>query len=85
MEKIKCKANKHDNSYTMMLRVLIKQKEDIANNFKLENEKLQELLIKQQNLLNKLNEDNLRLNRSYNELKWKPCRSMYSYEATKDE
>jgi hypothetical protein len=46
--------------------MLCKQKETVANKYKSENEKLHTLLLKQQSLLNKLNEDNMMLNRNNN-------------------
>ena len=66
---MKSKSFKQENSFTIVLRTLIKQKEEIANKYKYENEQLHKLLTKQQNLLNKLNEDNMNLNRSISELK----------------
>lgn len=69
MDRLKSKSFKQENSFTIVLRTLIKQKEEIANKYKNENEQLHKLLIKQQNLLNKLNEDNMNLNKSINELK----------------
>ena len=69
MEQIKTKVSKEENSFTNMLRMLCRQKDCIANNYKTENERLHNLLMKQQNLLNKLNEDNMALSRNNNELK----------------
>jgi hypothetical protein len=72
MERLREKVfNKQQDtsSFTLVLRTLLKQKEEIANKYKHENHELHKLLIKQQNLLNKLNEDNMNLNRSNNELK----------------
>lgn len=53
------KQLQHENSLTNLLRTLIRQKEDAAVRLKAENEHLKHLLVKQQNLLNKLNEDNM--------------------------
>ena len=65
MESLKTKlANKQESSITNVLRMLCKQKETVANKYKSENEKLHTLLLKQQSLLNKLNEDNMMLNRN---------------------
>ena len=72
MERLREKVfNKQQDtsSFTLVLRTLLKQKEEIANRYKHENHELHKLLIKQQNLLNKLNEDNMNLNRSNSELK----------------
>ena len=69
MEKLGEKSNKQENSLTAMLRIIIKQKDEIAQRYKQENRQLQELLFKQQNLLNKLNEDNMKLNQNYNKLR----------------
>ena len=72
MERLREKVfNKQQDtsSFTLVLRTLLKQKEEIANKYKHENHELHKLLIKQQNLLNKLNEDNMNLNRSNNELR----------------
>lgn len=71
MERLREKVFKQENSFTLVLRTLIKQKEEIANKYKHENQELHKLLLKQQNLLNKLNEDNMNLNKSNNELKIK--------------
>jgi hypothetical protein len=65
MENIKRKMVEQENSYTCVLRTIIKQKEEIAVKFKKENDHLKKLLFKQQRLLNKLNEDNMRLNKQY--------------------
>jgi len=67
MESIKRKIIEQENSYTSVLKTLIKQKEEIANKFKRENDQLKKLLFQQQNLLNKLNEDNMQLNKHYND------------------
>jgi hypothetical protein len=56
-------------SYVQVLHVIIKQKNEIAEKYKLENDKLHKLLLKQQMLLNKLNQDNMRLGIDHNELK----------------
>lgn len=72
MERLKEKSNKQENSLTIALRTIIKQKEETANKYKLENQQLQSLLLKQQNLLNKLNQDNLKLSRKLQELKATP-------------
>ena len=69
MERLKEKACKQENSFTLVLRTLIKQKEEIANKYKHENQELHKLLIKQQSLLNKLNEDNMNLNKYNNQLR----------------
>ena len=73
MERLKDKVFKQENSFTQVLRTLIKQKEEIACKYKHENQELHKLLIKQQNLLNKLNEDNMNLNKSNNKLKMSFC------------
>ncbi len=60
----------HDSSFkNVILRTIIEQKEQTANKYKLENEHLHNLLLKQQDLLNKLNEDNLTLARINQEFK----------------
>jgi hypothetical protein len=64
---------RQENSLTLVLRTLIKQKEDTAQRYKTENLQLQQLLMKQQDLLNTLNEDNMKLSKNYGEL-----RSSYS-------
>ena len=66
MESLKTKlaTNKQESSMTNVLRMICKQKETVANKYKSENEKLHTLLLKQQSLLNKLNEDNMMLNRN---------------------
>ncbi len=72
MELLKSKSEKlqgTSSSFTNVLRMLCKQKESIANNYKSENERLHRLLIKQQNLLNQLNADNMKLNQENVELK----------------
>lgn len=71
MELIKKKSGKHDASFVNVLRMLCKQKESIANNYKTENSRLQKLIIEQQTILNKLNKDNMTLNRNNSELKSK--------------
>ena len=54
----------HDSSFkNVILRTLIEQKEQTASKYKQDNEQLHNLLLKQQDLLNKLNEDNLTLAR----------------------
>jgi hypothetical protein len=63
------RTSKQENSLTVVLRTLIKQKEDTAQRYKTENLQLQELLMKQQDLLNELNEDNMKLHKNYNELR----------------
>jgi hypothetical protein len=73
MDKLSERSSKQENSLTVVLRTLVKQKEDTAQRYKAENLQLQELLMKQQDLLNMLNEDNMKLNKNYNEL-----RSSYS-------
>ena len=69
MEEIKKKVTKQENSFTNVLRMLCRQKDSIANNYKIENERLHNLLMKQQSLLNKLNDDNMALSRNNSELK----------------
>ncbi len=72
MEFIKSKLDKSQetsSSFTNVLRMLCRQKESIANSYKTENERLHKLLIKQQNLLNQLNEDNMKLNKNNVELR----------------
>lgn len=70
MEQIKeekafsCTTKKNNLSFTNLLHILIKQKEQTANKYKTENEQLHNLLLKQQDLLNKLNADNMALSRS---------------------
>ena len=64
MERLKEKVFKQENYFTLVLLTLIKQKEEIANKYKHENQELHKLLLKQQNLLNKLNEDNMNLNKN---------------------
>ncbi|CAF0747439.1 unnamed protein product [Brachionus calyciflorus] len=63
--KLRCRQ---ENSLTIALRTIIKQKDEISKKYKNENQQLQELLIKQQNLLNKLNEDNMNLNRKLQDI-----------------
>ncbi len=75
MENIKRKAVEQENSYTSVLRTLIKQKEEIANKFKKENDQLKKLLFKQQSLLNTLNEDNMQLTQHYTNCNSKDHRS----------
>ena len=72
MEFIKSKLDKSQetsSSFINVLQMLCKQKESITNSYKTENERLHKLLIKQQNLLNQLNEDNMKLNKNNVELK----------------
>lgn len=61
-------SRKHENSLTLALRTLIKQKDEVSKKYKHENQQLQELLIKQQSLLNKMNEDNMILNKKLHDL-----------------
>lgn len=61
MDRISDKLDKHENSLTRLLRKLLKQKDDHINKQSIENAELKQLLLKQQELLNKLNDENMRL------------------------
>ena len=61
MEKFIEKTEKHENTLTKILRKIIKQKDDSIKKFKTENDELHQILQKQQSLLNKLNEENVKL------------------------
>lgn len=54
-----------NSSLTSLLRTLLRQKEADGERLRGENERLKKLLVKQQSLLNKLNEDNLVLANSH--------------------
>lgn len=57
--------DQNENSLTSLLRTLLRQKEADGERLRGENERLKKLLVKQQSLLNKLNEDNLVLANSH--------------------
>jgi hypothetical protein len=61
MEKFIEKTEKHENTLTKILRKIIKQKDASIKQYKTENDELHQILQKQQSLLNKLNEENVKL------------------------
>jgi hypothetical protein len=61
MDKFIEKTEKNENTLTRILRKIIKQKDDSIKKYKTENDELHQILLKQQNLLSKLNEENVKL------------------------
>ena len=60
-EFIEEKLSKHENFLTKLLRKLLKQKDEKIQQVKNENDQLKDLILKQQELINKLNNENIKL------------------------
>ena len=61
MEVVNEKLSKQENGLTRLLRKLLRQKDEIIRQVKIENVELKELVLKQQELLMKLNDENTKL------------------------
>ena len=77
--------DQNENSLTSLLRTLLRQKEADGERLRGENERLKKLLVKQQSLLNKLNEDNLVLANSHSTCCLSPAISHQHDEENGDE
>jgi hypothetical protein len=71
MQRISEKIDEQENALSRMLRKIIKQKDDSLQKYKIENEELRTLVLQQQELLLRLNNENIQLNANikYNETK----------------
>lgn len=69
MDRINEKLNKQENSLTRLLRKLLNQKDEQIKKQSIENAELKLLLLKQQELLNKLNDENMRLTNNLQAIK----------------
>ena len=69
MEFIEEKLMKQENGLTKLLRKLLKQKDDAIKNTKIENFELKELVLRQQEMINKLNSENMVLVKTISESK----------------
>jgi hypothetical protein len=69
MQRITAKIQEQENALTKVLRKIIKQKDESVQKYKLDNEELNLLIQRQQELINKLNAENIQLYSNLNDMK----------------
>jgi hypothetical protein len=63
------RTEKQENALTKILRKIIKQKDDSLRKYKIENDDLKQIVLKQQALVNRLNDENIKLSQDLIEMK----------------